>query len=550
MRSLLLALVFGCPVLLPAVTLTWDTAATAGYQTGSGTWAGATAWSLDGLRGQAWIAGADALFRGSAGGGTETIALSLPVEVGDLAFGGLNGEAARGDWTLIGASLTLTRASRCDVGAGSRVQLSVVTFGAEKWTKGGEGELCLAEESVRRGGLTVEGGSLVFRHALGAGSGAVEMAGGRLSLESGGAIYNPLLLTAARMEVAVGTDVATLAPTVATWAGVISGQGKLIKTGEGELRLAGANTFVGGVLVQGGMVVVSQGGGLGQGGVRLEGGGLGFISNLTVTNAIEVAATGCLLSSELNAQAQPYRVTMAGGLSGAGSVVKVGAGTIWATGTWAQEGGTSVQQGGLMANGVLRGTVRVAGGFLGGAGRVGDVEVVAGGLLAPGSTYGVLTMSSLRLEQGAEVLCALDRADLGPGGGYAFGMVEGRLDLGALGPGRPAKLSLGGRLVNFDLARDQRFVLWRYGELVLAADATLPGCFDLDASVWQARLGDGFDPARLRLSADPLGRTVYLDYYSPIPEPGWYGLAMSGAVGVVAWLRRQRRTRRASGSSR
>lgn len=139
MRSLLLGLVLGCPVLLPAVALTWDTTATAGFQTGSGNWDGVTAWSLDGWSGQPWVAGSDAVFRGSASGGIETIALSLPVDVGDLAFGGIDGELARGDWSLTGASLTLTRASRCDVGAGSRVQVGVVTFGAERWIKGGEG---------------------------------------------------------------------------------------------------------------------------------------------------------------------------------------------------------------------------------------------------------------------------------------------------------------------------------------------------------------------------------------------------------------------------
>lgn len=541
MRPLLRWLFALCPAWLPAIALTWDTADTAGFQPGPGAWNDARAWSADGVVRQGWVAGADAIFRGSVAGGTDSIALTLPVEVGDLAFGGINGELARGDWSLAGASLTLTGASRCDVGAGSRVQVGVVTFGAERWIKGGEGELCLAAESVRWGGLTVEDGHLVIRDALGAGSGAVDMAGGRLSLETAGNIYNPLKLSAARVAIAVDQLDAMNAPLVTSWAGLVSGAGTLIKTGRGELRLAGANTFAGGVTIEGGMVAVSQGSGLGQGGVRLDGGGLSLISNVTVTNAIEVVAAGSRLSSSLNSQSRPYLAYLTGTVSGVGGVVKVGAGTLWGTGSWTHAGGTLVQEGVLVANGRIAGEVRVAGGVLGGRGRLGAVVVGYGGTLAPGDAYGVLTMSSLRLEEGARLLYVLDRADLGPGGGYAYGMVEGLLDLASLDRTHRARWVLGGKLGNFDLARDQRFVLWRYGELSLAPGLALPDCLELDASAWRSVLGEGFDPARLTLAADRLGRTVYLEYSAPLPEPAWYGLTLAGGVGAFALGRHRRR---------
>lgn len=205
-----------------------------------------------------------------------------------------------------------------------------------------------------------------------------------------------------------------------------------------------------------------------------------------------------------------------------------------------------MQEGVLLANGQLEGGVRVEGGVLGGRGRTGAVFVGAGGTLAPGDGYGVMTMTRLRPEAGARLICAVDRADLGPGSGYAFGLVEGRLDLAALGPTARACWVLTGKLGKFDLARDHRFELWRYGELILAPGVTLPDCFEPDASAWCSVLGEGFDVSRLGLSHDTRAKTVYLDYTSPVPEPGGYGLTLSGGVGLWAFIRRVR-TRRAVG---
>ena len=538
----LLRLLFGlCPTLAPAVVLTWDTSAQPGFQPGPGAWNDWQAWSSDGVGRTAWVGGADAVFRGSPLGGTDAIALGLSVEVGDLTFGGTEGEVTRGDWSLTGIGLTLGRASRWDVGAGSSVQLLATVFGVERWTKAGEGDLRLAAESVHRGGLTVESGGLVFRHTLGAGSGPVDMAGGRLSLETGGIIYNPLVLSAARVEVLTDQVDALASPLGTTWAGLVSGAGMLVKAGRGELRLAGANTFTGGLTIAGGMVAVSQGTGLGRGLVRLEGGGVSLISNVAVTNAIEVVASASRLSSALNAQSQPYRATLAGSVSGVGSVVKVGAGTLWATGPWAPQGGTVVQEGVLMANGRIEGVVRVEGGVLGGRGRAGAVVVAGGGTLAPGDGSGALTMTSLRLEAGARLICAVERADLGPGSGHAFGLVEGRLDLAALGPTDRARWVLGGKLEKFDLTRDQSFVLWRYGELTLAPGVVLPDCFELDATAWRSALGEDFDASWLGLTHDALSRTVSLVYASPVPEPSGYGLTLAGGAGLCAFIRRARK---------
>jgi autotransporter-associated beta strand protein len=376
---------------------------------------------------------------------------------------------------------------------------------------------------------------------MGAGSGPVDMAGGRLSLETGGVIYNPFVLSAARVEVSVDQVDALGAPLVTTWAGLVSGAGMLVKTGRGELRLAGANTFSGGLTIEGGMVAVSQGAGLGRGLVRLAGGGVSLVSNVTVTNTIEVVASATRLASALNAQSQPYRATLAGSINGAGSVVKVGAGTLWATGSWAPQGGTVVQEGVLLANGQIEGGVRVEGGVLGGRGRAGAVVVGAGGTLAPGDGYGVLTMTSLRPEAGARLICSVDRADLGPGSGYAFGRVEGRLDLAALGPTARACWVLNGKLGKFDLTRDQRFELWRYDELILAPGITLPDCFELDASAWVSTLGEGFDASRLGLTHDALTKTVSLVYASPVPEPSGYGLTLAGGAGLWVFICRVRK---------
>jgi autotransporter-associated beta strand protein len=107
-----------------------------------------------------------------------------------------------------------------------------------------------------------------------------------------------------------------------TQSGIISGPGGLIKTGAGTLTLTGANSYLGNTVVQAGTLTGSS--------VSLPG-------NIVATAGVitfNQAASG----------------TYTGNISGAGSLVKLGAGVLTMTGTSTFLGGTTVSAGTLQGN--------------------------------------------------------------------------------------------------------------------------------------------------------------------------------------------------------
>jgi len=94
-------------------------------------------------------------------------------------------------------------------------------------------------------------------------------------------------------------------------------------------------------------------------------------------------------------------------MSGSGSLTKLGAGAVTLTGTSSYSGGTTVSAGSLLVNGSLTNSAVTvgSGGTLGGSGTLGSlVTVQSGGLLSPGNSPGVLTVSSLDLQAGSTTL--------------------------------------------------------------------------------------------------------------------------------------------------
>ncbi|EKE2803608.1 autotransporter-associated beta strand repeat-containing protein, partial [Salmonella enterica subsp. enterica serovar Hato] len=223
--------------------------------------------------------------------------------------------------------------------------------------KQGAGTLILNAENTYTGGTTISGGTLVATNvdALGSGdvtddatlelntggtfdnaisgSGQVVKSGdGALTLSgansySGGTLISDGTLVASNVE-ALGsgdvTDNATLElNTGGTFDNAISGSGKVEKSGDDALTLSGANTYTGGTLISDGTLVASNVEALGTGDVT--------------DNAVLELNTGGDFDNAI---------------SGSGQVEKSGDGTLTLSGSNTYTGGTTINDGTLIATSV------------------------------------------------------------------------------------------------------------------------------------------------------------------------------------------------------
>lgn len=199
-----------------------------------------------------------------------------------------------------------------------------------------------------------------------------------------------LTLSGAAPTLRVGDGTAAGAGYTATVNSVIAGTSGLTKTDLGTLVLGGANTFTGGLTVNGGFVSVGADSALGAAGgaVTLNGGGLQATASFATARNVAVGGPGEIRT------ASGTSLTINGGLSGAGALVKSGTGTLVLTGANAYTGAASVAAGTLRVDGTLAGTVAVqGGGRLQGVGQVGATTVASGGVVAAGDSIGTLTVN-------------------------------------------------------------------------------------------------------------------------------------------------------------
>ncbi|WJI39910.1 MULTISPECIES: autotransporter outer membrane beta-barrel domain-containing protein [Mesorhizobium] len=155
--------------------------------------------------------------------------------------------------------------------------------------------------------------------------------------------------------------------------------------------------------------------------------------------------------------------TYGGTISGTGSVSQIGSGTTILTGANTYTGGTAVNAGKLVVEGSLGNTETTvnSGGTLGGSGSIGGAVIVAdGGVLAPGSSPGTLTVGSLSLSSGSILDYELGQAGIVGGGVNDLIEVTGALtldgslnitDVGGFGPGVYRLINYGGALTDHGL---------------------------------------------------------------------------------------------------
>ncbi|WP_127091999.1 autotransporter-associated beta strand repeat-containing protein [Aquabacter cavernae] len=133
----------------------------------------------------------------------------------------------------------------------------------------------------------------------------------------------------------------------ATIAAPVSGTGGLTKIGAGQLILTGANTYLGGTTVSGGVLAIQADSALGaaDGGLTLKSGTLAALSSLSSARSVTLETRGTF------DVADGATLTLSGAIAGSGSLRKEGEGRLTLTGTNTYGGATDIVAGILLTQG-------------------------------------------------------------------------------------------------------------------------------------------------------------------------------------------------------
>ncbi|HAF2127602.1 TPA: fibronectin-binding autotransporter adhesin ShdA [Salmonella enterica] len=288
---------------------------------------------------------------------------------GELTLSGNN--TYSGGTTITGGTLTADHADSLGTGtiANNGVlqvgegELENTLSGTGSLVKTGTGELTLSGDNTYSGGTTITGGTLTADHADSLGTGAIANSG--------------------VLQVGEGELENTL-----------SGSGSLVKTGTGELTLNGDNDYSGGTTIDDGVLIADHADSLGTGAVA--------------NNGVLQVGEGELKNT----------------LSGTGSLVKIGTGELTLSGDNTYSGGTTIDDGVLIAanvNALSGGDVDNSGTLMldaNGAFELANITTHTGATtaLAAGSTLGASQLtqedgSTLSIDLGAATDDAVITAD-------------------------------------------------------------------------------------------------------------------------------------------
>ncbi|WP_156433482.1 autotransporter-associated beta strand repeat-containing protein, partial [Bradyrhizobium retamae] len=300
-------------------------------------------------------------------GQTQTISDAIADQTG---VGGSGGNA--GSWSLVkngAGTLVLTGANKYSGGTtvnagilrgnalglqGNIINNAAVIFdesgtgtyagnmsGTGSLTKTGTGDVSLRGTNTYTGGTTVTGGALLVASAASLGPGSITLNNGSI-----GVVWDAPAQTINRAITITNSGGFRGSYYAATWSGVISGNGTLVKSGPGDVILTGTNTYSGGTTVTGGVLRVDSDANLGAAGtgITLNGGSVGTTKDTPAATSIGRNIT---LAGNGGIDIALHPLTWAGNISGAGQFIKDGNGELELTGTNTYSGGTMLNAGTL-----------------------------------------------------------------------------------------------------------------------------------------------------------------------------------------------------------
>jgi outer membrane autotransporter protein len=205
---------------------------------------------------------------------------------------------------------------------------------------------------------TYTGGTIIEDGTLAVGAGGSLSAVGSVTLAASGSAFDissagnqtigPLSGVPGSTVTLGGNTLTINAGADGSFDGRISGTGGLVKNGAGIQELGGSNTFLGGVALNAGGLVVGNDGALGNGALRVNGDSTlaAGVAALNIANDVALSSGAVLeLVSSSNA-------TVSGNITGTGSLAKDGAGKITLTGLGGYQGDTTISNGTLALSGV------------------------------------------------------------------------------------------------------------------------------------------------------------------------------------------------------
>jgi T5SS/PEP-CTERM-associated repeat protein/autotransporter-associated beta strand protein len=203
--------------------------------------------------------------------------------------------------------------------------------------------------NVNAGTLSIGGGSIAASSGLN-----LTAAGTTFDISGGGNQTIGDLSGIAGSAVTLGGNTLSLGTANSTaFAGVVSGTGALTKRGTGTLTLSGANTYGGGTSLNAGTIAAGNNTALGTGTLAMATG-----------TTLQAAAAGLSLGNAVSltgadtVDTQTNALTLGGVISGNGSLVKIGTGTLTLSGANTYGGGTNLNAGTLqLGNGGTSGSI-------------------------------------------------------------------------------------------------------------------------------------------------------------------------------------------------